>query len=243
MPPVHRRIAVIGAGPAGAIATDALVKEQAFNVIRVFDRCAGIGGIWIHTPELPVGIPSLVDVLAGTADNAVPIPAQLQAVTPASELVNNHQRRFSDTAMHEHLHTNITPEIMSFSAEAFPDTLSERALAEYGPGAPFRHHGVLREWVEGIFARNGQDGFVELNTTVERAEKVGGRWVLTLRKEKGGHNYWWREDFDALIVATGHYNVPWLPDIEGLLAWDRKFPGSVVHSKHFRSAEQFRNKV
>lgn len=41
-----RRVAVIGAGPAGAIATDALAKEQTFEKIRVFDRRAVIGGAW-----------------------------------------------------------------------------------------------------------------------------------------------------------------------------------------------------
>lgn len=41
-----RRVAVIGAGPSGAIATDALVKEQAFDIIRVFDRRPIIGGTW-----------------------------------------------------------------------------------------------------------------------------------------------------------------------------------------------------
>lgn len=46
MAPNIRRVAVIGAGPSGAIATDALVKEQAFDVVKVFDRRAGVGGTW-----------------------------------------------------------------------------------------------------------------------------------------------------------------------------------------------------
>lgn len=41
-----RRVAVVGAGPSGAIATDSLVKEQSFDTIRVFDRRAGVGGTW-----------------------------------------------------------------------------------------------------------------------------------------------------------------------------------------------------
>lgn len=41
-----RSVAVIGAGPAGAIATDALIKEEAFDSIRVFDRRSLIGGTW-----------------------------------------------------------------------------------------------------------------------------------------------------------------------------------------------------
>lgn len=44
--PQVRRVAVIGVGPAGAIATDALAKEQAFDVVRVFDRRPIIGGTW-----------------------------------------------------------------------------------------------------------------------------------------------------------------------------------------------------
>lgn len=40
------RIAVIGAGPAGAIAVDALAQEKCFEVIRVFERREGSGGCW-----------------------------------------------------------------------------------------------------------------------------------------------------------------------------------------------------
>ena len=44
-----KSIAVIGAGPAGAIATEALVKEEAFDTIRVFERKAVVGGAWSVT--------------------------------------------------------------------------------------------------------------------------------------------------------------------------------------------------
>lgn len=41
-----KRVAVIGAGPAGAITIDALAKEEAFDVIRVFERREAAGGCW-----------------------------------------------------------------------------------------------------------------------------------------------------------------------------------------------------
>lgn len=41
-----KRVAVVGAGPAGAIAIDALAQEQAFDLIRVFERREGPGGCW-----------------------------------------------------------------------------------------------------------------------------------------------------------------------------------------------------
>ncbi|KAK3382041.1 hypothetical protein B0T24DRAFT_114 [Lasiosphaeria ovina] len=237
-----RRVAVIGAGPAGAIVTDALAKEQVFDTIRVFDRRPVAGGTWIHTPHLPAAIPSLSDLLEGKADVPVPIPVQFPAETAKSETVNSHQRRFSDTAQHEHLHSNIIPSIMSYTNEPFPETLSPRVLDKYGPNAPFRHRETIREWVEAIFIRGGYNRFLELSTTVERAEKRDGEWILTLRKENPGRDYWWQERFDALVVASGHYNLPWLPEIPGLLSYDTRFPGRIVHSKHFRNGDQFKNK-
>lgn len=41
-----KRVAVIGAGPGGAIAVDALAQEKAFDVIRVFERREKAGGCW-----------------------------------------------------------------------------------------------------------------------------------------------------------------------------------------------------
>jgi len=40
-----KRVAVIGAGPAGAIAVDALAQEKTFD-IRVFERQERAGGCW-----------------------------------------------------------------------------------------------------------------------------------------------------------------------------------------------------
>ncbi|KAK4442954.1 hypothetical protein QBC34DRAFT_312070 [Podospora aff. communis PSN243] len=244
MSPKAQRVAVIGAGPAGAITTDALFKEQAFSTIRIFDRRPIIGGTWVYTPHLPPSIPSLPALLTNTADPPIPIPPSFPTSTPKSPTINSHQLRFSDSAQHQHLQSNITPEIMAFTTEPFPPTLSERTLRKYGPGAQFRHREVIREWIEGIFLKGGYEKFLELSTTVERAEKVGGEWVLTLRKEGVGEkDYWWQERLDAVVVASGHYNVPWVPpEVEGLVEYWGRWKGVVGHSKHFRRGEDYKDK-
>lgn len=183
------------------------------------------------------------NIIAGTADSAVSILERLPAVTPLTDSINNHQKRFSDSALHENLHTNIIPELMSYTQEPFPTDLSERALAEYGPHAPYRHHTAIRGWIENIFSRVGYENFLELNTTVEKVEKVQAEWVLTLRKESSARNYWWRESFDAVVVASGHYNVPWIPEIPGLVDFEQKYPGTILHSKHYRDPSKFKGKV
>ena len=147
--------------------------------------------------------------------------------------------------MHETLHSNLPPSTMCFTREEIPAVLSEQTLERYGPDAPFRHWPVIRRWVEDIFTRGGHDKLVEFNTTVERAEKRGYEWILTLRKQDPGDttDQWWMEKFDAVVVASGHYNVPYIPDIPGLPEYEDRYPGTIRHSKHFRSAEEYRDKV
>lgn len=41
-----KRVAVIGLGPGGSIAIDALAQEKAFDTIRVFERREAPGGCW-----------------------------------------------------------------------------------------------------------------------------------------------------------------------------------------------------
>ena len=41
--------------------------------------------------------------------------------------------------------------------------------------------------------------------------------------------------FDKLVVATGHFSVPNIPEFEGI----NTFPGEVLHAHDFRGAERF----
>ena len=46
------------------------------------------------------------------------------------------------------------------------------------------------------------------------------------------------QTFDYVIIASGHYSVPHLPDFPGL----NKFPGRVMHAHNFRDAREFTGK-
>ncbi|KAF2662129.1 putative dimethylaniline monooxygenase [Lophiostoma macrostomum CBS 122681] len=239
-----RRVAVIGAGPAGAIATDALVKEQAFDTIRVFERQHVAGGTWVFTRDEVPQIPSLRALLDGQADLPVEVPSELPCETPLDERLNSQHVRYSGTGAHEHLHSNLPPEIMCFSDEPIPRKVSARTLANFGPEAPFRHRDVMQRWVQDVFRRGKHEQLIEFNTAVERVDKKDQEWVLTLRKSDPGlrDNVWWQERFDAVVVATGHYYIPSFPRIPGLAEYDERFPGRIQHSKHYQNCEQYTNK-
>lgn len=146
-----------------------------------------------------------------------------------------------------------------------------RSVARHGADTPFRHWTAMRAYVERLVRRRGYDGdgdgdggMVAYGVTVELAEKVrrkGGtgdeddeEWRLVLRREErndengdgdGGEDvdYWWEERFDAVVVASGHFNVPYVPRVEGLAAFARARERGVMHSKQYRGREGFRGKV
>lgn len=175
------------------------------------------------------------------------IPSTFPCQTPRDEAATSHQSRYWDSGAHEHLHSNLPPGIMCFSQEPIQEIVSERSLAQYGPDSPFRHREVMRKWVEGVFVRGKSIDLIQFNTTVELAEynQKSAEWNLTLRREQPGKetDYWWQEQFDALVVASGHFYLPYIPDIPGLLEYDEKFPGRIAHSKHYRNVEDYRDKV
>lgn len=96
---------------------------------------------------------------------------------------------------------------MSFSDEKFA----------YGPFPP---HYVPRQYLENYVARRKLDKHLIVNTTVEDVSRIppshpgatGDRWKLTLRKHDALRDVdiWWSEIFDAVILANGHYAVPFV---------------------------------
>ncbi|KXH64224.1 hypothetical protein CNYM01_12215 [Colletotrichum nymphaeae SA-01] len=240
-----KRVAVIGAGPAGAITIDALAREKTFDVIRVFERREAAGGCWVGDQTPPPHLTNFSSLAARTADQPLPIPETLPARTPkapAGAASAPPPPRFTESGIYPYLETNIDAIPMSFSEESLPEQRTDNSIALHGPDTPFRHWTVVRDFVQGLVNRNGYQDFVSYRTTVERAEKVGDEWKLTLRKEGDEGDDWWVEYFDAVVVATGHYWVPYVPHIEGLEEFEKDRPGSVIHSKHFRGRDHFRNK-
>ncbi|USW58359.1 Putative flavin monooxygenase, FAD/NAD(P)-binding domain superfamily [Septoria linicola] len=231
-----RRVAVIGAGPAGAITIDALMREKAFDLVRVFERRHEAGGCWSGDEGLPRAVTDIAKLGSRTADMPLAIPSALPAVTRASD-----QHRFDEATVYPYLETNVIADAMEFSQEPFPSNVSQFSKDLYGHKSPYRHWQVVRDYIHSLINRRGYQDLVSYNTSVENVRKVGSTWRVVLRKPGKEYDYWWSEDFDAVIVANGHYNVPFIPPIPGLGELEKSRP-SVIHSKHFRGRDQYQGK-
>lgn len=56
-----------------------------------------------------------------------------------------------------------------------------------------------------------------------------------------GKNY--SEEFDAIISSSGHYDLPFLPEVKGIEEWTKKYPGTIQHSKYFDDPKVYTGKT
>lgn len=65
-------------------------------------------------------------------------------------------------------------------------------------------------------------------------------WSLTTKNLKDGSvNI---NVYDAVVVASGHYNLPYIPSVTGISAWNGAYKGLISHAKSYTSPAEFRNK-
>jgi cation diffusion facilitator CzcD-associated flavoprotein CzcO len=76
---------------------------------------------------------------------------------------------------------------------------------------------------------------IDFNTKVLSVKRVAQGWRITTMYEEAVT----QSLFDRIVVASGHYETPLLPDIEGISDFDKLYPDVISHSKYYRSPEAF----
>ncbi|KAI9807203.1 MAG: hypothetical protein M1825_005921 [Sarcosagium campestre] len=211
-----RSIAIIGAGPGGIAATKYLLAERCFDRIDVFEQRDSVGGVWNYHPD---------------PDRAsCPIPQNSPDMRPSRPLHDGSSLIFQ-TPMYENLETNIPGSLMQFSDLTFPFSCQlfprrETVLQYLKDYAEEVMHHVL-------FSTQVLD--IQRETSQNR-----DRWRLTAKDLVSQAK---REDiYDAIVVANGHYNIPFVPDILNISKWNESHPGTIQHSSSFRTTEDFKGK-
>ncbi|KAK2049094.1 FAD/NAD(P)-binding domain-containing protein [Colletotrichum somersetense] len=217
--PRYSSVAVIGAGPFGVSTVKALGEEKEFDRIQVFDRRHRIGCTWIYDEEPgPISTSSSQPVREITEK----LP---QSLPPASENLT------ARTGLYPSLDSNPLPPVNSAT--------SINRFVEGNPTHPYAEVAGCLEEIAEPFSH-----LFTFNTHVERVEKVGMKWRLTLRKTQHylkheKREYRWQDTFDAVVVATGHHGVPYMPNIAGLKETFAALPSRFEHSKAYRSPEDY----
>ncbi len=133
--------------------------------------------------------------------------------------------------MYRYLWSNGPKECLEFADYSFEEHFG-RPIPSYPPRA------VLHDYIKGRINKSGVGSYIKLNTVVRwvsYSEKTG-KFSVTVKDLPSDTIS--TEEFDYVIVASGHFSTPNIPEFPGVT----KFPGRVMHAHDFRSADEFAGK-
>lgn len=97
----------------------------------------------------------------------------------------------------------------------------------------------MLDYLNKVVSAENLQSLVRYSTLVEKAEYENDVWKVSV-VSNGQRS---TEEFDALVVATGHYTVPYIPDIPGLSDLDANKRIEIRHSQDYRQPQEFTDKV
>ncbi|KAL1597078.1 hypothetical protein SLS60_008660 [Paraconiothyrium brasiliense] len=108
-------------------------------------------------------------------------------------------------------------------------------------------HSVLKDYIQDTAVVTGVERITHYDTEVKHLSKFNGKWrVETVALERQPTGIVERRSttstFDAVVVASGHYHAPRVPDIPGIGELKRRYPTRIQHSKGYRTPQRFANR-
>ena len=132
-------------------------------------------------------------------------------------------------SMYRYLWSNGPKECLEFADYTFDEHFKQ-------PIPSFPPREVLYDYILGRAKNGNLKKYIKFSTTVSNVNFNGSQFELTSINKK--ENKVAKEIFDYVVVSTGHFSVPYIPEYEGM----KSFPGRILHGHDFRDAEEFRNK-
>lgn len=133
------------------------------------------------------------------------------------------------SSMYRNLWSNGPKEALEFADYTFDEHFG-RAVSSYPPRP------VLWDYIAARLKKTNVRDFIRFQTVVRWTEYDAEREAFTLTVENLPTGETTTEEFDHVIVASGHFAFPNVPDFPGL----ETFPGHIAHAHDFRGAEAFK---
>ena len=134
-------------------------------------------------------------------------------------------------SMYRYLWSNGPKEGLEFADYSFEEHFGKQ-IASYPPRA------VLFDYIEGRVKKAGVRDWIRFNTVVRWVsyDNATGRFTVTVHDH--AKDYVYAEEFDNVIVASGHFSTPNVPYYPGF----ETFNGRLLHAHDFRDAREFAGK-
>ena len=200
-----------------------LLAENCFQTIDIFEQQASFGGVWNYSKD-PVG---KIDIPQTNPHQPLDEPV-CQSLLNQNSIAEDARQAAFVSPMYEHLETNIPHSVMKFSDSP---SLEDHQL--------FPSRETVTQYLEDY----GEDVryLVSFQTQVTSIHQTRpGAHQVRFKSLQDGTVY--EKSYDAVVVASGHYTVPSVPNIKGIKEWDQVNPGVISHTKFYRRPEPFTDK-
>jgi cation diffusion facilitator CzcD-associated flavoprotein CzcO len=247
---LDKTVAVIGAGISGICAAAHLLKQGLR--VTVYERSGVAGGVWHYDERVSDDVP-YPNTTPSRGDYRVSERGEFACATETpnhlgnahggvniggSEGVPIREVEFAPPGpCYAGLKNNVPTSVMASSLDSWPKGTEAHVSQR-----------LVEQYIQGLSKKFGVDAVTLYHTRVDEARKTmdGLKWeIRSVTLEKLGTGARLVEkvaQFDLLVVASGHYNMPRVPDIEGLKDWKAAYPDRVTHSKRYRTPEMYRHR-
>ena len=134
-------------------------------------------------------------------------------------------------SMYRYLWSNGPKECLEFADYTFEEHFG-RPIASYPPRE------VLWDYMKGRVEKAGVRDQIRFSTAVRAVEYSEESGYFSVKAHHLADDHHYVEEFDYVVVATGHFSTPNVPSFEGLAS----FNGRVMHAHDFRDALEFKDK-
>jgi trimethylamine monooxygenase len=134
-------------------------------------------------------------------------------------------------SMYRYLWSNGPKEGLEFADYSFDEHFG-KPIASYPPRE------VLYDYIEGRIKNAGIRDLIRFNSAVRHVtyDDDSGLFTVTVKDHVKDAEY--HEQFDHVVVASGHFSTPNVPEFEGF----QSFNGRILHAHDFRDALEYKNK-
>ena len=132
-------------------------------------------------------------------------------------------------SMYRYLWSNGPKEGLEFADYSFEEHFGKQ-IASYPPRA------VLFDYIQGRVIKAGVRDWIKFSTAVRDVTFDNGKFTVKVLDLPNDKIY--TEEFDNVVVASGHFSTPNVPHFDGF----ESFPGRVLHAHDFRDAMEFEDK-
>ncbi|CAH02575.1 uncharacterized protein KLLA0_B14619g [Kluyveromyces lactis] len=227
--------------------------DPAFGEIVLFEQAGKVGGVWNPSFDTPDFIPQDIFDTERYDDPSVlrpktEVPAEFTGQSfeqPLEKTIDSTTKspiRWDRSAIYKSLYSNVTRRHLRNSFIPFKESTGEKE----SPIGPFLTNFEVTDNILKFVKTHSLDQYVRTQSEVVDVSKASDndQWVVTIRQtnDKDKTESWYSQNFDNVIVSSGHYSIPHIPRIEGLSIWNKAFPNSILHSKSFRDESIFKDK-